>query len=112
MKIWNSIYGLRRTNQAFCENGNITLLPRSSRLEVILIAACMTGLMSNTNGAEKEQVSLNDALIPDLEFLEFLGQFETNAGEWIDPEQLLIEDFAGLFTEPVDAASGYEPENK
>lgn len=110
MKTWNSIYGLRKTNQTFCEDGSIACLPKSSSLEIILIAACITGLVSNTHGAEAEQIDLNNTLTPDLEFLEFLGQFETDAGEWIYPDKLLAEDFVGLFTEPIDAASGNEPE--
>ena len=30
----------------------------------------------------------NDAEAPSLEFLEFLGDWETDDGEWIDPEEL------------------------
>lgn len=31
--------------------------------------------------------------IPDLEFIEFLGQFESDAGEWIAPGNLLMDEF-------------------
>ncbi|MEX0962634.1 MAG: hypothetical protein WDZ52_01145 [Pseudohongiellaceae bacterium] len=48
--------------------------------------------MTNTYAAENEQ----EEAAPDLEFLEFLGQFETDAGEWIDPESLQAEEFIGL----------------
>lgn len=33
---------------------------------------------------------------PSLEFLEFLGQWETDDGEWIAPEELANEDFGQL----------------
>ena len=45
----------------------------------------MTGIFSHSHAAENLQ---NDAA-PDLEFLEFLGQFETDSGEWIDPDSLI-----------------------
>ena len=32
--------------------------------------------------------------IPSVEFLEFLGEWQTDEGEWIDPEELDDEDFA------------------
>jgi hypothetical protein len=35
---------------------------------------------------------------PDLEFLEFLGQFETDDGEWIGPTILQAEEFDELLT--------------
>ena len=34
--------------------------------------------------------------LPDLEFLEFLGQFESDEGEWIDPGSLLADEFSDL----------------
>jgi len=33
---------------------------------------------------------------PSIEFLEFLGQWETQEGEWIAPEDLANEEFAQL----------------
>lgn len=39
--------------------------------------------------------SLEEAL-PSIEFLEFLGQWETEDGEWIAPEELANEEFAQL----------------
>lgn len=61
----------------------------------------MTGALSNTIAAENEQSE--DA--PDLEFLEFLGQFETDAGEWIDPDSLLTEEFTELLEASTEANS-------
>ena len=61
----------------------------------------MTGAFSKTYAAENEQSE--DA--PDLEFLEFLGQFETDAGEWIDPDSLLTEEFTELLDASTEANS-------
>lgn len=33
---------------------------------------------------------------PDIELLEFLGSFQTEQGEWIEPESLLTGEFAEL----------------
>lgn len=63
----------------------------------------MTGVLSNTYAAENEQ----SEDVPDLEFLEFLGQFETDAGEWIDPDSLLTE----AFTELLEASTGAESDD-
>jgi len=42
-----------------------------------------------------------DSGLPSLEFLEFLGSFETDSGQWIDPVELMQPDFAQLL-ESVD----------
>lgn len=67
----------------------------------------MAGALSNTYAAESEQSE--DA--PDLEFLEFLGQFETDAGEWIDPDSLLTEEFTELLETSTEANSSNDSSN-
>jgi len=67
----------------------------------------MTGAFSNSYAAENEQ----SEMAPDLEFLEFLGQFETDAGEWIDPDSLLTEEFAELLDASTEASTDSEEEN-
>jgi hypothetical protein len=42
--------------------------------------------------AAEEELEL-DPNLPNLEFLEFLGSFESDAGNWIDPGSLITEDF-------------------
>lgn len=37
---------------------------------------------------------------PDIEFLEFLGQFETDTGEWVAPNSLLGEGIFELLDPP------------
>ncbi len=37
-----------------------------------------------------------DATRPSLEFLEFLGEWETKSGDWIDPESFEDKDFVKL----------------
>ena len=104
MKIWNFIYGLPRTNLSHFELGGVRPRRRFQFFwEKIVLLACVTGAISNTYAAENEQ----DSAEPDMEFLEFLGQFETDAGEWIDPDSLLAEEFTDLLdaTTEADAAS-------
>jgi hypothetical protein len=43
--------------------------------------------------------------LPDLELLQFLGEFETDEGEWIEPELLLESEFSQL----LDALSARTP---
>ncbi|MBL4580917.1 MAG: hypothetical protein JKY29_03785 [Gammaproteobacteria bacterium] len=61
----------------------------------------MIGAVTNTNAAENEQ----SEGAADLEFLEFLGQFETDAGVWIDPDSLLAEEFTELLKTSTEAGS-------
>jgi len=57
---------------------------------------CLSLFMPLAAGAENEATAAIETALPDLEFLEFLGQFETDNGEWVDPGSLLTEDFADL----------------
>lgn len=43
---------------------------------------------------------------PSIEFLEFLGQWETDEGEWIAPQDLADDEFAQLINTALDT----EPE--
>ncbi len=45
------------------------------------------------NNSEQNEEQQAEFDIPDLEFIEFLGQFETDAGEWIAPGNLLMNEF-------------------
>jgi len=42
---------------------------------------------------------------PALELLEFLGEWETDEGEWIDPAELEDDDFASLLNITHDEAN-------
>jgi len=108
MRIWNFIYGSPKTNLSRCELRGIrlrrTLQIYSGR---VLLLACVTGALPNTHAAENEQ----NEDVPDLGFLEFLGQFETDAGEWIDPDSLLTEEFTELLDASTGADSGDNSSN-
>ncbi len=110
MKTWNFICGWLKTNHLTCEIRNIRSLHRIDlKLGKTLVVACISGLLSNTHAAENEQTEAQSAAIPDLEFLEFLGQFETDAGEWMDPDSLLTEEFTELLD--VSTNAGLDQEN-
>ena len=70
-----------------------------------VFALCLIGLISTSQGAENEHGAEQNPALPDLEFLEFLGQFETDEGEWIDPGSLMAEEFTDL----LDAAMIADP---
>lgn len=69
-----------------------------------LLLASHFGAVQVTQAAENEQV----LQIPDLELLEFLGSFQTDNGDWIEPESLLTGEFAELLNlaAEMDAAAG------
>lgn len=67
----------------------------------------MAGLCSSGFAAEEEQTEE----LPDLEFLEFLGRFETDSGEWMDPDSLLTEEFTELLDVSTDAAADSDSSN-
>jgi hypothetical protein len=57
--------------------------------------------VSTSYGGQEEQNTTGNPDMPDLEFLEFLGQFETDEGEWIDPGSLMAEEFSDLLNAAV-----------
>jgi len=65
-------------------------------------ALCLLGLISTAHGAENEHGAIDSPELPDLEFLEFLGQFETDEGEWIAPISLMAEEFTDLLNAAVN----------
>lgn len=68
----------------------------------------LLGLLSSPVAAQEPgqvRESIDNAEMPSLEFLEFLGDWETDDGEWIDPEEL--EQIA-----ITDQEQGYEDEQQ
>ena len=65
-------------------------LDLAGKIVTIFLLAC-TPVLQAAENADKSQTEL-----PDLEFLEFLGQFETDEGTWIDPGSLIAEEFEQL----------------
>lgn len=56
---------------------------------------CWLLLLGHFNCAQAAEDSQAIEL-PDIELLEFLGSFQTDQGEWIEPESLLTGEFAEL----------------
>lgn len=52
-----------------------------------------------------------DENMPDLEFLEFLGSFETDNGDWINPDRLADNDFDALLNAARQAQQAGGQEN-
>ncbi len=53
---------------------------------LILLGLLSTPVFAQEPGQARD--SSEDTEMPSLEFLEFLGHWETDDGEWIDPEEL------------------------
>ena len=53
---------------------------------VLLLGLLNSPALAQESGPIRENIE--NAEMPSLEFLEFLGDWETDDGEWIDPEEL------------------------
>jgi len=67
----------------------------------LMIRRLLTPVLALGMVAPVIQAANNDAadtqtILPNLEFLEFLGQWETDEGEWLPPEQLIDGEFVQL----------------
>jgi len=70
------------------------------RLALVLLTNTLVATTANAaeeDGSTQTEPLEPDVLMPDIELLEFLGSFQTESGEWIDPEMLLNDDFEELF---------------
>jgi len=73
----------------------------------------LLGFQAEVSGADGEA---QQSILPDLEFLEFLGQFETDSGEWMSPADLVQPDFDQLLqaidaTDEHDSTEGEDADN-
>lgn len=106
MRTWNFICGWQRTNRSLSNKGGRKLRRRIPSFTArAFLAACMAAACSKPLAAENE---LEEAG-PDLEFLEFLGQFETDTGEWIEPNSLLGEGIFELLDLPATRETDDQP---
>ncbi len=65
-------------------------MPGKARLwsTVLLLGLLSSPALAQEPGQGREAAPQEDAEMPSLELLEFLGDWETDDGEWIDPEEL------------------------
>lgn len=80
------------TNSASPEQDGI--VPDRSR--ACWTALLLLGVTLNSQAAENETNGPPESLVPDLELLEFLGSFQTEDGEYMDPSIMLSEEFVEL----------------
>jgi hypothetical protein len=59
-------------------------------------ALLLLGLTLSSQAAENETNGQSDNLVPDLELLEFLGSFQTEDGDYMDPGMMLNDEFVEL----------------
>lgn len=94
MKIWISICGWKKTASRIDMATNQQLrFGFSPQLGLALLS--LLGHCQDLNAAEEESDN-NGQLIPDIELLEFIGSFQTDSGEWIEPDSLLTDEFVEL----------------
>ena len=53
----------------------------------------------------------NNELMPSMAFLEFLGEWETEEGEWIDPMELEKEEIGILIESTIETKTNIDNEN-
>ena len=104
MKIWSFICGWLKP---ICPI-NTAATPLGTRVVEYKVAEklatiCLLGLISTVQGADNETSTSTEPNLPDLEFLEFLGQFETDSGEWVAPGVLMEEEFELLLEAAIRA---------
>ena len=97
MKIWIFTYGLPKVEFPIkatqIRSGQcIRMKTLHGLASLLLLTAAL-----NVTAAEEEL----DPNLPNLEFLEFLGSFESDAGNWIDPGSLITEDFGNFLNAAV-----------
>lgn len=76
-------------------------------LSSALLGFCLLSAGAPLKAAEEDSAETE---MPDLEMLEFLGQFATDEGEWLDPDSLLSDEF-GLLLEDAIEQQQQESEN-
>ena len=81
MTIWSSIYGWQTMDCPIRSAGLVSLL-------------LLTFTPAGT--AAEDQQPADEFDTPSLELLEFLGSFETDSGEWINPGELMQPEFEQL----------------
>ena len=75
-------------------------------LSFLFIAYQPAGLAAD-NGSQQETAPD----LPSLEFLEFLGSYETDEGIWIDPADLMLPEFETLLESLQDMPAGTTDDN-
>lgn len=63
------------------------------------LGLCMLCTACVSRAAEEESVEIE---LPDLEMLEFLGQFATDDGDWVEPDSLLSDEFGQLLDAAIE----------
>ena len=81
MKIWNSMNG--------------------SKMMFYRVSTCLWILIFSTSSSFAEAQNNSDSL-PSMEFLEYLGEWETDEGDWIEPEYLDNEEFGKLIEATIE----------
>ncbi|MFK7864768.1 MAG: hypothetical protein AB8B95_11145 [Pseudohongiellaceae bacterium] len=74
-------------------------MPKKYTLHRALLGFCVACSATPLQAAEDASTDIE---MPDLELLEFLGQFATDEGEWLDPDSLLSDEFGELLEDAIE----------
>lgn len=76
------------------------------------VSVCLV-LLSSISCIYAEELMNNEteSTMPSMDFLEFLGEWETEQGEWIDPEILEDNEIEKLIEEAAEIKTNTDNEN-
>ena len=99
MKTWNSINGLLRMVYPIKTSTDSSL--KLTGLAPVVQLMVVLGLLTSAAQAADNKLESQEqqAELPELELLEFLGRYETDSGEWMDPTEFLTDEFEQLLTD-------------
>ncbi|PCH60205.1 MAG: hypothetical protein COC19_06195 [SAR86 cluster bacterium] len=87
----------------------VSLGPYQCRISLLLICLNTSWFFAATSYAQSEDQiegeSQTKTLLPSLELLEFLGQWETDAGEWVNPNDLNDDAFVASLNTAIAESS-------
>lgn len=83
-----------------------------AQIGTILVLAVFSPTGYGAEANEQNSLEQQENTLPDLEFLEFLGSFETDSGEWVNPENLASEDFDALLSSALEAGQESSQDNE
>lgn len=111
MRIWNFTFGWL---MLACRTSERLRKAMGRRREQTVLLLCILSFWATIEAAEDE-VTVEDeteaAQIPNIQLLEFLGQFETETGQWMDPESLISDEFE-LFLEAAEQSENSDSNNQ
>ena len=85
--------------------------PRVTKvLQLMIVLSLFTSGARAAEDNLETEIEEQSSNLPDMEFLEFLGSFETDSGDWVDPTELLQIEFE-LLLKDAEVQKGKQPDD-